>query len=74
MHNIADMKALWDQLRHINTVITGPWLIIEDFNSILHVEDMINGILVHQSEIADFQQCVEDIGIGQLTKKGSQYS
>lgn len=55
-------------------MITAPWLIIRDFNSILYVEDMINGIPIYQSEIADFQQCVKDIGVGQLTKKGSQYS
>ncbi|XP_019227741.1 PREDICTED: uncharacterized protein LOC109209031 [Nicotiana attenuata] len=51
-----------------------PWLILGDFNSILTVEDRINGAHVHQNEVIDFNQCIEDIGVGLINKKGIQYS
>ncbi|XP_019265436.1 PREDICTED: uncharacterized protein LOC109242998 [Nicotiana attenuata] len=74
LHTIADRRALWDQLRDINAVTNGPWLIMGDFNSVLSVEDRINGVPVHQNEVVDFKQCISDIGVGLINKKGMQFS
>ncbi|XP_075075657.1 uncharacterized protein LOC142162788 [Nicotiana tabacum] len=50
------------------------WLILGDFNTMLSVNDRINGNPVHQSEVVDFQTCVDDTGLGLLNRKGCQWS
>ncbi|XP_019252913.1 PREDICTED: uncharacterized protein LOC109231732 [Nicotiana attenuata] len=57
-----------------NIQSNGPWLIIGDFNSVLHVDDRMNGVPVHQTEITDFQNCIDDIGVGHYTKRGYKFS
>ncbi|XP_070011429.1 uncharacterized protein [Nicotiana sylvestris] len=52
----------------------GPWLIIGDFNSVLNVDDRVNGISIHQTEMIDFQNCLDDIKVGQITKRNSRFS
>ncbi|XP_019248358.1 PREDICTED: uncharacterized protein LOC109227614 [Nicotiana attenuata] len=47
---------------------------IWDFNAILSVNDKQNGVPVHPTEIKDFQDCIEDIGFGQLKRTGSLFS
>lgn len=37
----------------------------------LFVDDRINGQRVQQAELVDFQRCVDDIGVEQLNRKGS---
>ncbi|XP_060216346.1 uncharacterized protein LOC132643841 [Lycium barbarum] len=66
-HTVADRRPLWEQLREIKGTINTPWLILGDFNNILHVEDRLNGAPVHHIEMQDFQQCLDDIEVGQLT-------
>ncbi|XP_019238406.1 PREDICTED: uncharacterized protein LOC109218498 [Nicotiana attenuata] len=72
LHITKDRIPLWRSLRNMQT--TGPWLIIGDLNSVLNVDDRVNGIPVHQAEIIDFQSCLDDIGVGQITKRGSSFS
>ncbi|XP_060187475.1 uncharacterized protein LOC132616812 [Lycium barbarum] len=74
LHTLADRLPLWTQLREINTIVSGPWLVVGDFNSVLTVDDRINGAPVHQGELFDFQDCVDDLGLGILNKSGSTYS
>ncbi|XP_060190353.1 uncharacterized protein LOC132619470 [Lycium barbarum] len=70
----VERKALWHQLRSLNTSINDPWVILGDFNTMLSVGDRINAAPVHPTELIDFQDCVEDIGVGQLTRRGCHYS
>ncbi|XP_019255176.1 PREDICTED: uncharacterized protein LOC109233767 [Nicotiana attenuata] len=72
LHTTQHRIPLWRSLRNMQT--TGPWLIIGDFNSVLNVDDRVNRISVHQAEIIDFQNCLDDIGVGQITKRGSSFS
>lgn len=45
-----------------------------DFNTILSVNDRMNGNLVNQTEVHDFQNCITYLGLGQLNKKRWQWS
>ncbi|XP_019235888.1 PREDICTED: uncharacterized protein LOC109216211 [Nicotiana attenuata] len=45
-----------------------------DFNTILSVDDRQNGVPVQPAEVKDFQECIEDIGLGQLKRTGCQFS
>nr|XP_016506828.1 PREDICTED: uncharacterized protein LOC107824548 [Nicotiana tabacum] len=38
------------------------------------MDDRINRQPVHQSETLDFQSCIEDIKVGQITKRGNRFS
>ncbi|XP_075110438.1 uncharacterized protein LOC142181316 [Nicotiana tabacum] len=68
------MRELWDQLRQMYSTMQEAWLVIGDFNSVLSVNDRINGQHIHQAELVDFQVCIRDIGVGQLNRKGCQWS
>ncbi|XP_070056554.1 uncharacterized protein [Nicotiana tomentosiformis] len=72
LHTVQHRISLWRSLRNMQS--NGPCLIIGDFNSVLHVEDRVNGIPVHQTEMTDFQSCLDDIGVGQITKRGCRFS
>ncbi|XP_070032816.1 uncharacterized protein [Nicotiana tomentosiformis] len=50
------------------------WLVIDDFNNVLSVNDRLNGKPVQQAELVDFQECIKYIGLGQLNRKGCQWS
>lgn len=73
-NTITEEKPLWEQLRRLKGTINGPWIILGDFNTILHSDDRINGIPVHPTETVDFQNCITDLGVGQVTRKGWQFS
>ncbi|XP_070023042.1 uncharacterized protein LOC142176274 [Nicotiana tabacum] len=45
-----------------------PWIVLGDFNTILSVNDRQNGVPVHPAEVKDFQECIEDIVLGQLKR------
>ncbi|XP_019225767.1 PREDICTED: uncharacterized protein LOC109207324 [Nicotiana attenuata] len=72
LHTTQQRIPLWRSLRNIQ--YNGPWLIIGDFSSVLNVDDRVNGVPVNQAEMIDFQNCLEDIGVGQITKRGSRFS
>ncbi|XP_019266476.1 PREDICTED: uncharacterized protein LOC109243918 [Nicotiana attenuata] len=74
LHTTAERKPLWDHLKAIYVNLSGPWIILGDFNSILSAGDRINGAPVHQHELIDFQQCIEDIGVWKITKQDCQFS
>lgn len=40
----------------------------------IYVTDRINGNPVSQAEVKDFQKCIADTGLGQLNRKGCQWS
>ncbi|XP_019260061.1 PREDICTED: uncharacterized protein LOC109238083 [Nicotiana attenuata] len=72
LHTIQHRQSLWGKLRSIK--LNDPWLIIGDLNSVLNVDDRINGNPVQQAEVVDFQNCIEDIGVGQITKRGGDFT
>nr|XP_009763624.1 PREDICTED: uncharacterized protein LOC104215506 [Nicotiana sylvestris] len=74
LNTINERKALWQGLRTLNNNITDPWITLGDFNPVLFVNDRQNGIPVHPNKIKDFQECIEDIGLGQLKGTWSLFS
>lgn len=62
---LKERKTIWSQLELLNRSMNSPWLVMGVFNTLLSVNDRINGNLVHSSEIADFQACVATLVLGQ---------
>lgn len=69
-NNIAKRKGIWQKLKILNTE---PCIILGDFNIVVSVNDKINGLFVQPMEVAYFYGCIEDIGLGQFTRRGCQY-
>ncbi|XP_059315374.1 uncharacterized protein LOC132065978 [Lycium ferocissimum] len=70
----AGRKDIWNHIRNMSPMINVPWILLGDFNTILSVHDRVNGLPVQQGEITDFQDCIQDAGLGQLNRKGCQFS
>ncbi|XP_075101661.1 uncharacterized protein LOC142177098 [Nicotiana tabacum] len=73
-NTIAARKTLWDTLRLTGRNMDDPWVVLGDLNTVLYADDRINGIPVHLTKTVDFQSCVTDVGLGQITRRGWQYS
>lgn len=73
-NTIAERRNLWEQIRQIHNNMQEAWLVIGDFNSVLTVDDRINGQPVQQAELMDFQRFIADTGLGQLNRKSCQWS
>ncbi|XP_055814273.1 uncharacterized protein LOC129883684 [Solanum dulcamara] len=54
--------------------ITLPWLIAGDFNALLSPQDRQAGSTVSLSEVKEFVECVQNIGVAELPWRGSYYS
>ena len=73
-NTIEGRRGSWEALRHISISIVEPWIVLGDFNTILFAEDIVNGMPVHLNEIIDCQNCITNIGLGQVNRKGRLYS
>lgn len=50
------------------------WVILGDCNTLITVEDRTNGAPVHINETTYFQNCIDDLGLGQITRRCCDYS
>lgn len=50
----VDRKELWQHFRQMEPSIQSPWVILGDFNSVLHANERFGGEPVTPSEIEDF--------------------
>lgn len=58
-HNLKEeRKELWEYLNQLRKESITPWIVLGDFNSVLHREDRIGGNTVTLSEVVDFQECL----------------
>jgi len=69
-----ERSKLWELLQDLETDITTPWIIMVDFNHLLHLYDRIRGLPVTQQDIWDFQQCTCIIRVQDLAWKGCRYT
>lgn len=67
-------KSLWMELNELAPKIDQPWLIIGDFNAILSPQDRLPGAAVTLAAIKDFKECVQNIGVTELSSKVNFYS
>ncbi|XP_075098930.1 uncharacterized protein LOC142175827 [Nicotiana tabacum] len=73
MHTIQDKKALWEDLRGTMVGISGPSLIMGDFNTILSSEDIVQGNAVQEIEVRDFKGFILDAGLAELRIVGRKF-
>lgn len=73
MYTIQDKKALWEDLRGTMVGISGPSLIMGDFNTILSSEDIVQGNAVQEIEVRDFKGFILDDGLAELKIVGRKF-
>lgn len=72
--NTMDLrKSLWAELRIIAGSIDKPWLIWGDFNALLHCQDRLHEHPITRAKIIDFENCMQDLFLIEVTWKGEQY-
>ncbi|KAJ8531983.1 hypothetical protein K7X08_011906 [Anisodus acutangulus] len=69
-----ERSELWDYLRQIHLNCAESWIILGDFNSVLHPEDRIGGNLVTLGEVVDFQKCLDDYVLEEMSNTGCQFT
>ncbi|XP_021858845.2 uncharacterized protein [Spinacia oleracea] len=73
-HNSQTKRlALWKDLCDIADTLTGPWILMGDFNCVLHTGERV-GSAVRLSEIQDFQNCVSKCSIEDAKSSGNFYT
>ncbi|KAL2921512.1 Galactinol--sucrose galactosyltransferase, partial [Bienertia sinuspersici] len=45
LHSVEARRPLWQGLKHLASGVCLPWLILGDFNSLLHIDDRWGGTL-----------------------------
>ncbi|GFZ06069.1 hypothetical protein Acr_18g0002390 [Actinidia rufa] len=67
----VDRKALWDELRVLHvTIAAEAWNLVGDFNSLGNVNEKVAMDSFDMYVTAEFNACVRDVEIDDLTTKG----
>lgn len=73
LHTVSARAFLWRDLLAIDVSYL-PWLGAGDYNTMLSTDDRLNGNLVTDYEIRDFQQFLIDMEAMAIKSKGAYYS
>ncbi|XP_060178390.1 uncharacterized protein LOC132608382 [Lycium barbarum] len=69
-----DRKMLWDHISHLSVNRKEPWIILGDFNVVLHRDDRMGGNPVTLAEVTDFQNCIDNCGLEEMANSGNKYT
>ncbi|XP_021866679.2 uncharacterized protein [Spinacia oleracea] len=74
LHTIENRKPLWADLCSLKNTITGPWLVMGDFNAVLLSGDRVNDTAVTNNETRDFEECINSTDLTELKTFGQFFS
>nr|XP_016472175.1 PREDICTED: uncharacterized protein LOC107794213 [Nicotiana tabacum] len=74
LHTVPTRTDLWRKLKEIDELMIHPWLIMGDFNSVLDVEDRVQGSEIQEYETRDFRRFIEECGITELQTSGRLFT
>lgn len=74
LHTTVSHRPLWDNIMQFGLDCSLPWLIMGDFNNVLHFDEKINGVDVTTYEIKDFVNCCLNVGLTDLRSIGCFYT
>ncbi|XP_060202298.1 uncharacterized protein LOC132630740 [Lycium barbarum] len=70
----VDRLELWDNIYSLSSNMNFPWLVGRDFNVILHEEEKIGGLPVHQTKVEDFAFCKNSCDLQDIDFRGSPFT
>ncbi|GJV40134.1 RNA-directed DNA polymerase, eukaryota, reverse transcriptase zinc-binding domain protein [Tanacetum coccineum] len=60
--NVKDRKWLWNNLKEHNVIVNKcPWVLLGDFNVILHLNESTNGLNVKNFGLSEFKECIKEL-------------
>lgn len=65
---------LWNKLKDIAAIISGPWSIMGDFNCPLFSKDKIGGNPISLNNSIEFKDCINDCELLELPSSGLYYT
>ncbi|XP_010683854.1 uncharacterized protein LOC104898461 [Beta vulgaris subsp. vulgaris] len=66
------VESLWLDLVELPSMNNNPWMVVGDFNCVMHLDERI-GSLVSSREIEAFRKCVFDCGLSDLKGVGQSF-
>ncbi|XP_075092061.1 uncharacterized protein LOC142172176 [Nicotiana tabacum] len=69
-----ERRPLWNYLEAVGVNVSQPWIIMGDFNVVLHMDNRIGGNPVSMAEVKEFHECVENCGLLEFPKQRSRYT
>ncbi|XP_074297304.1 uncharacterized protein LOC141628012 [Silene latifolia] len=69
----SERASLWHSILQCKSIVHGPWLLMGDFNNVLHIGERI-GSEVTLAEIRDFQHYVDNCGLYDLVTQGAYFT
>ncbi|XP_074299597.1 uncharacterized protein LOC141630732 [Silene latifolia] len=69
-----EMEPLWQALKGFSLLISGPWLVGGDFNSITETKDRIGGFEVAWTDMALMRSMMSDCQLYDMKASGSYYT
>lgn len=74
-HNaFADRLVLWDKLARLNANVPAAWLMLGDFNNVLHRDERLGGHEVSETEVAPFRSCLESCALADMRNRGCKFT
>lgn len=73
LHSIADRKPLWLSISQIAANVTGPWLLLGDYNCVLSPMER-SSTNTSNYDISDFADCCLQLGLENLNTTGEFYT
>nr|TKS04410.1 hypothetical protein D5086_0000141350 [Populus alba] len=75
-HNTpAERTLLWNHLSHESSLNAGlPWLVMGDFNAILHTDDRVGGDMQWYRHQDDFRHCIRQSELIQIPYTGPRFT
>ncbi|XP_074265091.1 uncharacterized protein LOC141587507 [Silene latifolia] len=72
-NRVAERAPLWDSLNLMAAVVSGPWLVMGDFNNVLAMDERI-GSEITVAELKGFQECVATCGLMDAPAQGAFFT
>ncbi|XP_074282854.1 uncharacterized protein LOC141607401 [Silene latifolia] len=69
----SDRVYLWNSMISLKPTVNGPWLIMGDFNNVHYVDERI-GSQVTDSEVREFQNCVDICSLYDMISTGAYFT
>jgi len=74
LHSIVNRRPLWSNIVEFSLQSSLPWLLLGDFNNVLHAAERVNGVDVSTYEVRDFQDCCMSAGLSDLQSMGCYFT
>ena len=65
---------LWEDIQNLSNSLEDPWVILGDFNAVLHQGDRIGGVEVTDGETKDFTECTQQCNLHEFQYEGAFFS